>query len=185
MKHITFKSINSSYSRKLDLVGITDSISVDSCSFLGKENAGNWVNHSSIYGNEAQGLKIKNSTFTDGGSYAVYLNSNNSTSSPTGLEITNNTFTNTYSGIYAQYYDAVTIRGNTISGAYMVDRGIYLYYCDGANVIEDNRIYAPDMSTGLYLDGCQGTSGNEATIANNLISVEDDGINLYLSLIHI
>ena len=61
----------------------------------------------------------------------------------------------------------------------MVDRGIYLYYCDGANVIEDNRIYAPDMSTGLYLQYCQGTSGNEATIANNLISVEDDGITLY------
>jgi len=149
LKHITFKSINSNYSRKLDLVGITDSISVDSCSFLGKENAGSSANHSSIYGssNEAQGLKIKNSTFTDGGNYAVNLNSGNSTSSPTGLEITNNTFTNTYSGIYAQYYDAVTIRGNTISGAYMLDKGIYLAYCDGANVIEDNRIYAPYMTT--------------------------------------
>ena len=178
LKHITFKNLNSSYGRKLDLVGITDSISVDSCSFLGRENAGNSANHSSIYGysNDAQGLTIKNSTFTDGGYYAIYLYSNNSTSSPTGLEITNNTFTNTYSGIYAQYYDAVTIRGNTISGAYMFDRGISLDYCDGANVIEDNRIYAPDMSTGLYLNYCQGTSGNEATIANNLISVEDDGI---------
>ena len=36
LKHITFKILNSSYGRKLDLVGITDSISVDSCSFLGK-----------------------------------------------------------------------------------------------------------------------------------------------------
>ena len=183
LKHITFKNINSSYGRRLDLVGITDSISVDSCSFLGKENAGSSANHSSIYGssNEAQGLTIKNSTFTDGGYYAINLNSGNSTSSPTGLEITNNTFTNTYSGIFAQYYDAVTIRGNTISGAYMRDYGIYLYYCDGANVIEDNRIYAPDMAYGLYLQYCQGTSGNEATIANNLISVEDIGIDLYIN----
>jgi len=181
LKHITFKNLGYSYGRRLVLTGITDSISVDSCSFLGKENAANSNNHSSIYGdsNEAQGLKIKNSSFSDGGYFAVYLTSGNSTSSPTGLEITNNTFTNTYSGIYAQYYDAVTIRGNTISGAYMRDYGIYLYYCDGANVIEDNRIYAPDMSTGLYLTYCQGTSGNEATIANNLISVEDDGITLY------
>ena len=61
----------------------------------------------------------------------------------------------------------------------MFDRGIYLNNCDGANVIEDNRIYAPDMNYGLYLHYCQGTSGNEATIANNLISVEDDGITLY------
>ena len=63
----------------------------------------------------------------------------------------------------------------------MSDMGIYLYYCDGANVIEDNRIYAPDMTYGLHLNYCQGTSGNEATIANNLISVEDDGITLYSS----
>ena len=83
LKHITFKNLNSSYGRKLELVGITDSISVDSCSFLGRENAGQSDYHSSINGssNEAQGLKIKNSTFTDGGSYAVYLNSNNSITS--------------------------------------------------------------------------------------------------------
>ena len=58
LKHITFKNLGLgySYSRRLVLTGITDSISVDSCSFLGKENAGNSTNHSSIYGdsNEAQ-----------------------------------------------------------------------------------------------------------------------------------
>jgi len=63
----------------------------------------------------------------------------------------------------------------------MFDYGINLNYCDGANVIEDNRIYAPDMTYGLYLQYCQGTSGNEATIANNLITVEDDGITLHSS----
>ena len=63
----------------------------------------------------------------------------------------------------------------------MYDYGIYLHYCDGANVIEDNTIYAPDMGYGIYLNYCQATSGNEATIANNLISVEDSGIYLYRS----
>ena len=61
----------------------------------------------------------------------------------------------------------------------MYDSGIYLHYCDGANVVEDNTIYAPDMTYGIYLNYCQSTSGNEATIANNLISVEDQGIYLY------
>ena len=46
-------------------------------------------------------------------------------------------------------------------------------------MVEDNSIYAPDMSYGLYLNRCQATSGNEATIVNNLISVEDYGIYLY------
>ena len=58
----------------------------------------------------------------------------------------------------------------------MYDYGVNLSNCDGANVIEDNTIYAPDMSIGIYLNYCQATSGNEATIANNLISVEDQGI---------
>ena len=123
------------------------------------------------------GVKIKNSTFTDGGHYAISLTASSS-SPPTGLEITNNTFTNTCSGIYLKYYDAVTIRGNTIKGSYMLDYGIRLDYCDGANVIEDNYIYAPDMNTGIYLYYCRATSGNEATIVNNLIRVEDKGIEL-------
>ena len=90
-----------------------------------------------------------------------------------------NTFTDTYNGIFLQYFDAVTIRGNTLSGSYMYDYGLYLNYCDGANVIEDNSIYASDMSYGLYLNYCQAASGNEATIVNNLISVEDYGIYFY------
>ena len=104
------------------------------------------------------------------------LNSNNSSSSPTGLEISGNTITNTYNGIYAKYFDALTIRGNTIKGSYMYEYGVNLEYCDGANMIEDNTIYAPDISYGIYLNYCQATSGSEATIVNNLISVEDNGI---------
>ena len=66
-----------------------------------------------------------------------------------------------------------------INGSYMHSQGIELRYCDGANVVEDNTIYAPDLSTGIYLYYCQATSGSEATIVNNLISVEDYGIYMY------
>ena len=98
LKHITFKNVNTTYSRKLVLSGIADSITVDSCTFLGKYQAGSQNIHSAIFGNTivASGFKIKNSTFTYGGSYAIYLNSNNSSSSPTGLEISGNTFNDTY-----------------------------------------------------------------------------------------
>ena len=56
---------------------------------------------------------------------------------------------------------------------------IRLDYCDGANVVEDNSIYGPDMIYGLYLTYCQSASESEATIINNLISVEDYGIYMY------
>ena len=181
LKNITFKNVGASYSQKIVLSGVTDSVSIDSSKFVGPVTNSNSANYTSIYGSgaDATGLKIKNSTFNDGSSYAIYLSSNNSGSSPTGLEISSNTFTDTYSGIFAQYFDGVTIRGNTISGNYMYDYGIYLHYCDGANVVEDNTIYGPDMTYGIYLNYCQATSGSEATIVNNLISVEDQGIYLY------
>jgi parallel beta-helix repeat protein len=180
LKNITFKNVGASYSQKIVLSGVTDSVTIDNNKFFGYQGSSS-SNHVSIWGNgaDAAGLKIKNNTFTDGGNYAIYLNSNNTSSSPTGLEISGNTFTDTYNGIFAQYFDAVTIRGNTISGNYMYVYGISLSYCDGANVVEDNTIYAPDMNTGIYLSYCQATSGNEATIANNLISVEAQGIHMY------
>ena len=145
LKHITLKNVNNTYSRKLVLSGITDSISVDSCTFLGKYQAGSQNIHSAIFGSTfvASGFKIKNSTFTYGGSYAISLNSNNSGSSPTGLEISGNTFTDTYNGIYLQYYDGVTIRGNTLSGSYMYDYGLYLNYCDGANAVSYTHLTLP------------------------------------------
>ena len=181
LKNITFKNVGASYSRKIVLSGVTDSVTIDSSKFVGPVTNSSSANYTSIYGTsaDAEALKIKNNTFTDGGNYAIYLNSGNSSSSPTGLEISGNTFTDTYSGIFVQYFDAITIRGNTLKGSYMYDYGIRLDYCDGANVVEDNSIYAPDMSTGIYLYYCQATSGNEATIVNNLISVEDFGIYLY------
>ena len=180
LKNITFKSQGSSYSQKIVLYGVTNSVTIENNTFLGYQG-GSSSNHVSVYGggSDAEDLTIKNNTFKDGGYYAIYLDSDNTSSSPTGLKISGNTISNTYGGIHAEYFDAVTVQGNTIKGSYMLDKGIYLYYCDGANVVEDNTIYAPDMGYGIYLNYCQATSGNEATIANNLISVEDYGIYMY------
>ncbi len=58
----------------------------------------------------------------------------------------------------------------------MYDNGIHLYLCDGANVIEDNHINAPNLTYGIYQYDCRATSGNEATIVNNLINVKSSGI---------
>jgi len=158
---------------------VLDSVTIDSSKFVGTvTNNSNSNNYSSVngYNCEAAGLKIKNSTFNDGGGYAILLSG--TSSHQTGLEISSNTFTNTYGGIYIVNFDSVTVRSNTIVGANMYSEGIYLNSCHGANVIEDNSIYCPDMSSGIYIQSCQASAGSEATIANNLISVEDNGIYL-------
>ncbi len=181
MKNITFKNQGSSYSQKVVLSGVTDSVTIESNIFLGYQGGGS-TNHVVIYGSgaDAEALKIKNNTFTDAGYYAIYLDSDNSSSPPTGLEISGNTLTNTYGGIYVEYFNAPTIQGNTVKGSYMTNHGIYLAYCDvanipgntikgsgaytgagisinycdGANIIENNQINAPAMTYGIDLNYC-------------------------------
>ena len=181
-KNITFdRSTTGSYYTTLVRINPgTDYITFDNCVFKGYNHNSSSTNYSLIYtynSDQYDGIVIKNCTFTDGGGYAIDLR-NGSTGS-TGLEIINNTFTDTYGGIYANYFDAVTIRGNTIKGDDMYSKGIRLEYCDGANVVEDNQINAPDLTYGMYLYYCQATSGSEAKIINNLINAEDYGIYLY------
>ena len=83
------------------LSGVTDSVTIDSSKFLGYQG-GSSPNHATIYGSgaDAEGLKIKNNSFNNSGNYAIHLYSNNSSSPPTGLEISGNTFTDTHQGIY-------------------------------------------------------------------------------------
>ena len=82
-KHITFKGDNSSYSRKIVFGSGADSVTIDSSKFLGYQGA-NSNNHASIFGSSVYtpGLKIKNSTFTNGGNYAISIIASSS-SSPT------------------------------------------------------------------------------------------------------
>ena len=185
--YVTFKNITfdrsttgTNRTRLIEIRNGTNYITFDSCVFKGYNTNTNNTYNSLIYiynSGQYDGIFIKNCTFTDGGSYAIDLR--NGSTGGTGLEIINNTFTDTYGGIYAKYFDAVTIRGNTIKGDGMYDTGIRLDYCDGANVVEDNQINAPDLTYGIYLTYCQSTSGSEAKIINNLINAEDYGIYLY------
>ncbi|MDP6401080.1 MAG: NosD domain-containing protein, partial [Candidatus Marinimicrobia bacterium] len=185
--HVNFKNMTfdrsttgSGYTRLIEIRSGTDYITFDNCVFKGYDHNSNNTNYSLIYtysSDQYDGIVVKNCTFTDGGGYAIDLRKG--TTGGTGLEIIDNTFTDTYGGIYAKYFDGITIRGNTIKGPGLDDTGIRLEYCDSANVVEDNSIYGPDMTYGLYLTYCQAASGSETAIVNNLISVEDYGIYMH------
>ena len=68
LKNITFKNLGTSYSHKIVLTGVTDSVSIENNTSLAIE-VGIQSNHVSVYGNsaDATGLKIKNSTLPMGG----------------------------------------------------------------------------------------------------------------------
>ena len=68
LKNITFKNHGSSYSQKIVLTGVTDSVAIENNTFLGYQG-GNSSNHVSVYGSgaDAEALTIKNNKITDGG----------------------------------------------------------------------------------------------------------------------
>ncbi|SVE01258.1 uncharacterized protein METZ01_LOCUS454112, partial [marine metagenome] len=105
--YVTFKNITfdrsvttGSYGSIIRFDTGTSYITIDSCVFKGVDTNSSSSSYGIIYSynySQYNGVKIKNSTFTNGGNYAISLTASSS-SPPTGLEITNNTFTNTYSG---------------------------------------------------------------------------------------
>ena len=116
--YVTFKNMTfdrsttgSGYTRLIEIRSGTNYITIDNCVFKGYDHNSSSTNYSLIYtynSDQYDGIVIKNCSFTNGGGYAIALRYG--TTGGTGLEIINNTFTDTYGGIYAKYFDGVTIR---------------------------------------------------------------------------
>ena len=58
LKNITFKNVGASYSQKIVLSGVTDSVMIDSSKFIGTVTNSNSSHHVSIYGSGADATEI-------------------------------------------------------------------------------------------------------------------------------
>ena len=94
------------YAQKIVFGGSAQSINIEDNIFESFVTSSSGNNASHIYANSSVGENrtIRNNTFTGGGGYAIYLNGGGN---KTGLEITGNSFTNTYNGIHVGYYDNI------------------------------------------------------------------------------
>ena len=187
IKHMTFQVTGGYQISKLRLSGQTDSISVDSVMFI-DTYATNGRSGYGIYstsGNPVIGVSVKNCSFTNtpGTRYASYgteitfSSDQINTSIESGLEISNNTLLNSYRGIYVYKYNGITVRGNTVRGDGQNDKGLRFGYLRGNGIIENNSIYGPETTSGMYFDYCQGTNDTtRISVVNNRILTEDYGI---------
>jgi len=92
-----------------------------------------------------------------------------------GTRIIDNTFNNSYSGIYLRWQEAPHVMGNAIMGARQY--GLYSEYGTGQNHISENRITLSSDSTayGIYLKQCNASEDERGLVANNFVTVAGTG----------
>ena len=180
-KHLTFQGPASYYNRKIDLTGVVDSVKVDSCNFRNTSNytsgQGNAV-YSPTSGVSVTGFHMTNCNIQYG--QGILMSSN---PDMYDVQFINNTISHVATGIELdELQDSLNIiRGNRFTN--ITSYGIKIYDNTGQIIIEDNHIYAPDASYGIYISAGSwdsfGSAAHRSKVINNLITAEDVGIYLY------
>ncbi|MEM1096024.1 MAG: right-handed parallel beta-helix repeat-containing protein, partial [Bacteroidota bacterium] len=184
---------------------------LDGLSFLGNTLEGRAVAFAASgaeliyadFNSRTTGLTISGNTFVNGG-YGVYLLGSTSNRS-TGTVIANNAFTGTtginidltaHDGasmtgntlaassrvIELNTMDVATLQQNTFTGASTSTTGLFMSSVTGAYRIERNR-FQNVSGTAMQISNSSATSGSEALIANNVVTLGDgfSGTGIYLT----
>jgi len=198
-KSVSFNAVNTTTSELYDIILLNNSknISFLNCSISGLgQTGGPWISAKYIIQSiedsiSADNLIISNSEIKNGG-YGIYLIGKDENTKTSNVNILNNKFTDIGSmAIELKYYNKSKINDNNllVSPWYY---GIYLNTTDSINIIKNNidlisgnkwGIYISNskhldieknklinLSTGIYLYGCDNELGNESKIFNNFIS---------------
>ena len=128
-------------------------------------------------GDQDSNIMITHNLFKRGGE-AMYLVGVNGNKEHHNITINNNTIdsanSGTYGALYVQYSTNTRITNNTLTnigvGTANGSFGIYIYACDGALNVSDNKIQVNTGSTGIYDYYCTGTANAQGMIFNNFIS---------------
>ena len=178
-KHLTFQGPYSYYNRKIDLTGVVDSVKVDSCNFRNTSNyaagLGNAV-YSSGSNVSVTGFHMTNCDIQYG--QGIMISSNPDMSD---VQFINNTINHVTTGIQLdELQDSLNIiRGNQFTN--ITNHCINISDNTGQIIIEDNHIYAPDASIGIYINAgnTSGSAAHRSKVINNLITASNIGMYLY------
>ena len=175
-KHLTFQGPVSYYNRKIDLTGVVDSVTVDSCNFRNTSNYAAGIGEA-VYSSTSASVTGFHMTNCD----IQYGQGISMSSSPdmSDVQFINNTISHVTTGIYLnELQDSLNIiRRNRLTN--MLSYGIQVQSNFGKIIVEDNHIYAPDVSYGIYISSGAGSAAHRSKVINNLITAEDAGIYMY------
>ena len=180
-KNMTFTSTSTSYGRVFDFLDGSNNISL-------KNDTINSMSDAVIYsasGTDNNNILIINNTISNG-SYGLHFFGKSSSILETGNEISNNTIQDFLNiGLYIGKQDSVIINANIIyaksSGGYSSQWGINAGTCDNSSIISYNKIRVNGSTSnyGIGLQSCDGSSGKENQVINNMISCHNSVTNSY------
>lgn len=183
-RKITIEATNTSFGRAIDVSGGADQNRFLNNIIRSVNTTSTSVNLAAVYssstavntGNHFIQNKIER------GSSGLYIEGN-SASNPAGWQINNNTFSNQYfRGMYILRLNAPTVTNNTLStnSTYTAYVAILPELCANQMVVSANKILVPNAnSTGIWLNGCNGTNAAPCLVSNNFVSVAGTANNLY------
>ncbi|KPK81969.1 MAG: hypothetical protein AMS27_15015 [Bacteroides sp. SM23_62_1] len=181
--NMTLVSGGTEYSRVVLVKGITEDIEFSNNQLIGAETTSSSVDNAVFY--SSSGLSTADIDYVfdrnlfQNGSFGIYHHGPSS-NRETGTIIQNNTFNNQYSyGIFLFGQEAPIIEGNylTVSSSNSTFKGIECRYCSENTRILKNKIVGTGTAggTGISFTYSDGSSGNEAIVANNSVSLNTQG----------
>jgi subtilisin-like proprotein convertase family protein len=183
-RKMTIEATNTSFGRAIEITGGADQNRFLNNIIRSVTTTSTSVNLAAVYsssisvntGNHFIQNKIER------GSSGLYIEGN-STSNPIGWQVNNNTFSNQYfRGMYLLRLNAPTVVNNTLNtnSTYTAYVAILPELCANQLVVSANKIIAANAnSTGIWLNGCNGTNAASCLVSNNFISVAGTATNLY------
>jgi len=172
-KGITFKALDSSYSRVIVVNNYSHDNKFESNIFKGI-NTGSSNNLSLVYSDNSS--SDSNNTFIYNkfidGYYGIDWSGVSTSTLEKGLLIEKCIFENqNKSSINLTKVDAVVIKANTIIDTLAASMGIYLDHVKNKWTITENNIQLTNGGAGIAIWYCNSKLGQEALIANNMISI--------------
>lgn len=145
------------------------------------------ANNAVIYSasGSADSACIFSNNIIENGSYGMYWYGGSTSILEKKTVITDNTFLNQYYRALQLYYQfAPFVSGNSVTtnSAYASFYAMYIGYCDNGLRVLKNNIQLTNGGYGLYIYYCDGASGDEGLVANNMVSI--GGANTSYGLYH-
>ena len=176
-------TLPSSYNRVIQMLGACKNINIHNCHIIGKLSTTTGDNEALVYiynSNSSQpsfnSIKFFKNNF-DRGSFGFYVYGYSSFGHGKNLNIYQNNFENQYyMGAYPRYVRDFVFNKNNVyrtNTGYSSGFGIYADYLADGYTITNNKIYNQEYY-GIYMNQCNGVTGDTSLIANNFIHVRNN-----------
>ncbi|MCK4662126.1 MAG: right-handed parallel beta-helix repeat-containing protein, partial [Bacteroidales bacterium] len=180
-KQMTFTPLGATYGRIISLTGYAHNNSIINNIFNGSGSASSVDDRAILFSenHRTDNLLVQNNIFKEG-SWNIFLDGISTSDYTSGLEISNNTFENSYRNIGLLNQTDFEINSNTITG--FSNTGIRIEYCLNPYTVKSNTLSTTNSNDqAMYINYCTGATGS--LVYNNFLHINHSSsiYGLYIS----